>query len=190
MGKVISDVSMSLDGFIAGPNDELDQVHAWMFPATGQMDERDAEVSTQFVRAAGAVVMGRRTFDVGVKENGWSGWVDHPPFRLPVFVPSHDVPPKAAGSMYTFITDGMQSTIERAMGAAGGRNVVVNGGADTIQQCLRAGLLDEMQIHLVPVLLGRGIRLFDRLDDTHFSLERTSVVESPAVTHLRFRVVS
>jgi dihydrofolate reductase len=190
MGKVVLDMSMSLDGFIAGPNDDLERVHNWMFPASRDVAERDAEVVDEMFRTTGAVVMGRRTFDVGVKENGWSGWVDDPPFQVPIFVPTHHVPDKAAkgGSMFTFVTDGVERAVEQAKAVAGDKNVNVN-GASIAQQCLRADLLDEMHLHLVPVLLGDGIQLFERTGTEHIELERTGLIEVSGVTHLRFRIV-
>jgi dihydrofolate reductase len=111
---------------------------------------------------------------------------------VPVFVLTHhprETVTKEGGTSYTFVTDGIEAALDRARAAAGARNVSVAGGASVAQQCLRAGLLDEIQIHLVPVLLGDGVRLFDALDPERVKLERTRVIDSPTVTHLRYRVV-
>ncbi len=119
------------------------------------------------------------------------GWGDEPPFHVPVFVLTHhaqDPLVKEGGTTFTFVTDGIDSALDQAQAAAGDKDVSIAGGANTIQQFLEAGLLDELQIHLVPLLLGDGVRLFDGLGDV--ALERTRVLESPTgVTHLRFRVV-
>jgi dihydrofolate reductase len=125
--------------------------------------------------------MGRRTFDLGDKENGW---VADPPFKVPMFVPAHDVPDrgvKDAAPTLTFVTDGIDGAVEKARAAAGDRNVVVS-GASTGQQCLRAGQLDELEIHLVPVLLGDGIRLFEPGIE-QVELELIRLLEGPGVTH-------
>jgi dihydrofolate reductase len=120
--------------------------------------------------------------------DGW--WGDDPPFGVPVFVLTHharETVEKQGGTTFTFVTDGPEAALERAREAAGDRNVAVAGGASVVQQYLRAGLLDEIQLHVVPLLLGSGVRLFDGLDP--LQLEGIRVVESPAVTHLKYRVV-
>jgi dihydrofolate reductase len=180
---VVLDMSMSLDGFIAGPNDELDRVHAWM---RGGEPGRGVDVVDELFRTTGAVVMGRRTFDLGDKENGW---VAEPPFEVPMFVPAHDIPDRVArdaAPTLTFVTEGADAAIEKAKAAAGDGNVMVC-GASTGQQCLKAGHLDEMEIHLVHVLLGDGIRLFEPGFEP-VELELARIIES--VTHLRFRLGS
>jgi dihydrofolate reductase len=203
MGKVTVDISMSLDGFIAGPNDgpELglgeggEQLHEWVFGLTswrerhglpGGTTDRDAEILDEAFRDTGAIVLGRRMFDNA------KGWGDDPPFHMPVFVLTHDAREKLTkegGTTFTFVTDGIESALEQARAAAGDKDVSVAGGANTIQQYLNAGLIDEMQIHLVPLMLGGGIRLFDQVDPELVELEGTRVVESPGVTHLKYRVV-
>ncbi len=132
----------------------------------------------------GAMVVGRRTFDIA---NAWQG---HPPGGGPCFVVTHAVPNQwvKAGSPFTFVTDGVASAIHQAQQAAGDKYVAL-GSASIVQQCLQAGLLDEIQVDLVPVLLGDGVRLFDHLGAAPIELERTRVVEAPGVAHLRFRVV-
>jgi dihydrofolate reductase len=203
MGKVTVDISMSLDGFIAGPNDSVERplgeggerLHEWIYDLAswrerhgleGGKTDTDAEVLDESFKSTGAAVVGRRMFDVA------NGWGDNPPFHMPVFVITHEAREKLvkeAGTTFTFVTDGIQSALEQAKAAAGDKDVSVAGGANIIQQYLSAGLLDEIQIHLVPVLLGDGVRLFDHLGTEQIELETTRVIESSGVTHLRFHVV-
>jgi len=202
MGKVLLDISMSLDGFIAGPNDDPERplgdggqrLHDWVF---GGKTERSGtsprtsttgsnrEVMDESFKTTGAVIMGRRWFDIGE-----GPWGDNPPFQVPCFVLTHDAHEKLVkgATTFTFVTDGIESALKQAQAAAGDKNVGV-GGANTAQQYLSAGLLDEIQIHLAPVLLGEGCRLFEHIGTEHIELERTRVIESPGVTHLWFRVV-
>jgi dihydrofolate reductase len=129
--------------------------------------------------------VGRRMFDNA------QGWGDTPPFHVPVFVLTHEAReplPKEGGTTFTFVKDGIESALEQARAAAGNRNVAIGGGANTIQQYLAARLVDELQVHIAPLFLGGGIRLFDELGP-EIELETTRVIESPKVTHLRFRVV-
>jgi dihydrofolate reductase len=204
VGKVTSDMSMSLDGFITGPNDDVenplgdggDRLHQWVYDLaswrephglSGGKTNRDSEVLDEAFKSAGAFVMGRRMFDLGEKH-----WSDNPPFHRPVFVITHngrEELTKEGGTTFTFVTDGIESALEKAQAAAGGKSVSVSGGASIIQQLLKARLLDEIQIHLVPVLLGDGRRLFDEMGTEHIELVSTRVIESDDVTHLRFRVV-
>ncbi len=203
-GKVTADMSMSLDGFITGPNDGVEQplgeggerLHRWLYDlaswrerhgVAGGEDSRDAEVLDEAFRNIGALVMGRRMFDLGEKP-----WGDNPPFHVPVFVVTHrarEQVVKEGGTTFTFITDGIESALRQARAAAGGRDVSIAGGAAVIQQVLRAGLLDEIQVHLVPVLLGGGRPLFEPTGPDQIELESTRVIASPGVTHLRLRVV-
>jgi dihydrofolate reductase len=131
-------------------------------------------------------VLGRRMF-----ENA-DGWGDNPPFHVPVFVLTHEPREQLAkdgGTTFTFVTDGIESALQQAKAAAGEKDVAIAGGANTIQQFLRAGLIDQVQIHIAPLLLGGGIRLFDNLGTGEIEVERTRVIESPNVTHLKFRIV-
>jgi dihydrofolate reductase len=214
MARVICDISTSLDGFIAGPNQTLEQplgeggegLHEWAYGLASFRERHgmdggeagaDDEVVKESLAAQGAVVMGRRMFSGGAgpweddpNADGW--WGDDPPFRVPVFILTHharEPVTKQGGTTFTFVTDGIEAALEQARAAAGDRDVLVAGGADAIQQSLRAGLVDELQIHLVPVLLGDGVRLLDNLGATRAGLELDRVVDSPAVTHLRYRVV-
>jgi dihydrofolate reductase len=201
LGKVILDITMSLDGFIAGPNDGPERplgdggerLFAWYFSGdieyrmpsatmTFKVSPASAEVF-QVVQTIGALVTGRRTFDIA---NAWGG---RHPVDVPVFVVTHTVPPEWVyeGSPFTFVTDGVESAVEQAKVVAGDKTVGV-GAASIAQQCINAGLLDEVQIHLAPVLLGNGIRLFDHLGTEPIELEGTRVIDAPDVTHLIFRV--
>ena len=194
MGSVIADQSVSLDGFSAGPNvrigngmgDGGEQLHEWMWREGGRTG-RGGEVLEDLFEGAGAVVVGRRMFDLGEEP-----WGDDPAFHRPVFVLTHR--PKApvvkqGGTTYTFVTDGLDATLARAREAAGGGDVVVLGGADVIQQCLKGGLLDALHLHLVHLLLGGGTRLFGDLDEASAAFERPRVIDTEGVTHLRFRLV-
>ena len=203
MGKVSTGLSMSLDGFIAGPNDGPERplgeggerLFAWYsggdieyrLPGT-EMVFRVSPQSAELLREAhgrmGAFVTGRRTFDIA---NGWGG---SPPLGVPTFVVTHTVPQEWVyeGSPFTFVTDGVESAVEQAKAVAGDKEVAV-GAASIAQQCIRARLLDEIHVDLAPVLLGGGVRLFDHLDAGPIELERTEVVEGTGVTHLTFRVV-
>ena len=203
MGKVVTGLSMSLDGFIAGPNDGPERplgdggerILAWYFSGdtdyempSGEMTLKVSPVSAELLGEThtrmGAFVTGRRTFDIA---NGWGG---RHPLDVPVFVVTHTVPQEWAyeGSPFTFVTEGVQSAVEQARAVAGDKDVAV-GAASIVQQCIRAGLLEEIHLDLVPVLLGNGVRLFDHLGTGPIELERTRVIEAPGVTHLTFRVV-
>jgi dihydrofolate reductase len=203
MAKVIVSLTTSLDGFIAGPNDRIDPLFNWYFdgdtpiPYYQEAAQRgvpvppftlsraSAEVFQELIDAGGAVVTGRRTYDVA---KAWGGHGPVPGY--PLFIVTHRVPDDVprGESDYTFVTDGVANAIERAKAAAGGGYVSLM-GASVAQQALRAGLLDEIQIHLAPVLLGSGIRLFDHLGTEAIELEPLRVVDAPGVTHLRYRVV-
>jgi dihydrofolate reductase len=214
MARLTLDITMSLDGFIAGPNQSLEQplgeggerLHEWLVRLasfrerhglSGGETNGDTEVVEESLRGTGAVVMGRRMFSGGEgpwegdpRANGW--WGDEPPFHAPVFVLTHhprETVVKQGGTTFTFVTDGIEAALEQARAAAGNKDVAVAGGASVVQQYLKAGLLDELQIHVVPLLLGGGVRLFDQLGTEQVELEGTRVIQSPAVTHLTYRVV-
>src|SRR5919107_3993754 len=190
MTKVIFDMSMSLDGFVKASNatserplgDGGERLHEWAF---GE-DERDREVLAGGVKGSGAIIAGRGTYDDSLPWWGADG--PHPPTR--VFVLTHEAPHALPeGSVYTFVTDGIESALEQAKAAAGDKNVAVMGGAEIGQQFIRAGLIDEISIHLVPVLFGSGTRMFDYLGGEHIQLESAGVIETLEAMHLRFRVV-
>ncbi len=195
MGKVVFENSVSLDGFVAGPNDEVDEVFEWyytgdtpfQFPGLDmqfKISRASAEHLLQRTRNIGAAVTGRRTFDI---THGWSG---NPPGGGPYFVVTHTVPPEwvKPGSPFTFVTDGVESAVRQAKEAASDKDVNIF-SADIMQQCLRAGLMDEIYIDLAPVVIGRGIRLFDNVGDQPIRMERIALVEGTGVTHLGYRVI-
>ena len=191
MSKVIFDISMSLDGFVTASNvrpeeplgDGGQRLHEWAF---GE-NERNRELLAEAVDAVGAVIAGRHTYDLSVP---WWG-ADGPsgPARIPVFVVSNSEPEEVPdGGVYTFV-DRIERALEEAKAAAGDKDVAVMGGADIGQQYIRAGLVDEISIHLVPVLFDGGTRMFEHLGSEHIQLETAGVIETPAATHLRFRIV-
>ena len=214
MGKVVVDISMSLDGFVAGPNPTLEEplgekgeeLHEWVVRTNywrerhgleGGEEDEDSEVIREAFSSVGASVMGRRMFSGGSgpwesdpRSMGW--WGDEPPFHTPVFVLTHHArePEEMEGvTTFFFVTDGIEAAIEQARAAAGEGNVAIGGGANAIQQALAAGLVDELQVHVAPVLLGGGTRLFGEGADP-IRLEATRVLASPRATHLKFNVPS
>jgi dihydrofolate reductase len=217
MPRLTLDISMSLDGFIAGPNQTMEEplgaggegLHEWIIATQpwreshgmeGGETNVDNEVVAERLATLGATVMGRRMFSGGQgpwddDPNADAWWGDEPPFHHPVFVLTHherEPVEKQGGTTYTFVTDGIESALEQARAAAGDKDVTVAGGADVVQQYLAAGLFDEIQLHVAPVLLGGGVRLFDGpVPDAPRALERIRVVESPSgVTHVKYRAGS
>src|SRR3954452_7360740 len=212
MAELRLDISMSLDGFVAGPNQTLEQplgeggedLHQWAFAVASWREMHglpggetgvDDEVAQEGLRNAGATVMGRRMFSGG--EGRWEDdpnadawWGDEPPFHHPVFVLTHhERAPlvKDGGTTFTFVTDGIESALGQARAAAGERDVAVAGGAEVAPQYLRAGVVDEMPVHLAPGLLGSGASLFGDLG-TDLRLKLKSVLEAPLATHLSYEV--
>ena len=195
MGKVISSFTMSVDGFIAEPNNAVQRLFKWYysgntpFPLPGtnmvfKMSPTSAELFQQYFDTTGAVVTGRGDFDAS---NAWGG---KPPFDVPFFILTH-IPPHEwvkEGSQFTFVTDGVVNALEQAKRVAGDKNILV-GGSKVTQQCIKAGLLDEIHIELASILLGDGISLFSHLGIKPVELERYLVAEGTDVTHLRFRIV-
>ncbi|WML81007.1 dihydrofolate reductase family protein [Streptomyces sp. VNUA74] len=202
---VTADLAITLDGYVAGPNvsrdnpggDGAGRIFDWIHTLAswrerqgmaGGDENRDSELVREWFDATGAVVMGRTMYDLGEEF-----WGDNPPFRTPVFVLTHRPRPtlvKEGGTTFHFVTEGIHSALERARAAAGDRNVDIGGGADTVRQYLAAGLVDELQLHVVPVLLGGGLRLFEGLGDAgRRDLEQVGAVETPLATHLKYRFV-
>lgn len=191
MGKVSFNISMSLDGFINGPDVTAEEglgkggerLHDWAFKG----DERNREVLAS-AHELGAIIAGRRTYDLSVPWWGADGPTGE--LRVPVFVVTHSVPDDVPdGGVYTFVTGGIEEALEQAKAAAGDKGVSVMGGASTGRQYLTAGLLDEIAIHLVPVLLGGGTRMFEEGEEQR-QLELVDVVDTPLATHLRYRVLA
>jgi dihydrofolate reductase len=210
MSQVIADISVSLDGFVAGPNQSVEhplgeggeRLHEWVFPTDhwrrqhgteGGEKGPDNEVAGEIMQGIGAFIMGRNMFGPGRGEwdESWRGWWgEDPPYHVPVFVLTHhprDPLPMEGGTTFHFVTDGIESALEQARAAAGDSDVSIAGGAAAVQQYLAAGLLDELHLHIVPVVLGAGERLLENVGDP--TLEPVKVVASPAATHVKYRVV-
>jgi dihydrofolate reductase len=211
VAKLRFQISVSADGFVAGPNPSEEeplgeggeQLHEWVIKLAAWRRSHGREggevnASTPVMEEAldnvGAVVMGRNMFGGGPGpwgEDPWGGWWgDEPPFHSPVFVLTHHErePLEKVGTTFTFVTDGIESALEQAKQAAGGKDVSLGGGADVAQQYLVAGLIDELDLNLVPVLLGGGTRLFDNLAGADVTLEQVRAIEAPGVTHIKYRV--
>lgn len=209
MAKLTAQISISLDGFVAGPDQGLDnpigvggmRLHQWLFATHawhamhgGQGGEHtpDSDVVRNVDTNVGAYMMGRNMFGPGrgAWDLSWRGWWgESPPYHKPVFVLTHHPREPLSmdgGTTFTFVTDGIQSALEQARAAAAGRDVMIAGGAQTIQQYLAAELLDELWLHIVPVVLGAGERLLENVGDPR--LEPLEVTASPAVTHIRYRI--
>jgi dihydrofolate reductase len=199
MSKVTCQIAMSLDGYVAGADQSTDdplgiggeRLHEWMFAA--EPHPVDAEITARLLDGNGAYVMGRNMFGPirGAWEGDWRGWWgEDPPYHTPVFVLTHH--PRvsvemAGGTTFHFVTEGLDVALERAREAAGEGDVCIGGGASTVNQVLAAGQLDELQLHIAPIVLGAGERLFVDVGDP--ALEVIDAVTSPAVTHVRYRVV-
>jgi dihydrofolate reductase len=182
MGRVILDMSMSLDGFAAGPNGEDGGLNDWFFSASGP----SRQVIEESIASTGAIVMGRRSYEAGDEAEGFA---DTPYDAAHIVLTSRPPARAPQGKVaFTFVTDGIAGALERAQAAAGERNVAVGGGPTTAQGFVEAGVLDEVQVHLVPVLLGEGIRLFGQAGG-RLALAPIRVVEAPDATHLRYRVL-
>jgi dihydrofolate reductase len=198
---VTADLAISLDGYIAGPHVTLDNpggdgaepLFEWIHSLaswrerqgmTGGEDNRDSDLMREWFDATGAVVMGRMMYDTGEEF-----WGDNPPFRTPVFVLTHRPRPalvKEGGTTFTFVSDGIHSALDQAKAVAGDRNVDIAGGASTVQQYLRTGLIDELQLHVVPALLAEGLRLFDGVGPGR-RIQPVRVVDTPLAVHLKYR---
>jgi dihydrofolate reductase len=215
MSKLRCHISISLDGFVAGPNQSEEnplgeggeRLHEWVFSLAawrqlhglqgGEVNE-SARIVEESRENIGAGVMGRNMF--GPVSGGpwgdeqWTGWWgDDPPYHYPVFILTHhprDPVEMKGGTTFHFVTDGIESALELARDAAGGKDVMLWGGAQVVNQYLAAGQLNELELHVVPVLLGDGARLFDSLGAAHVQLEQVRAVEAPGVTHLKYTVVT
>jgi dihydrofolate reductase len=209
MNSVTCQISISLDGFVAGPNQSMEdpigaggmRLHEWVFATSSWREQHgleggdrnvDAEVVEGLVKDVGAYVMGRKMFGGGdgAWDETWTGWWgEEPPFHVPVFVLTHHAREPLSmqgGTTFTFVTDGIESALEQARAGAGDKDVAIAGGASAVQQYLDAGLLDELYLHIVPIVLGSGERLLENIGDPTF--EPVEVVASPAVTHVKYRV--
>jgi dihydrofolate reductase len=210
MSRVTCQLSISLDGYAAGPDQSVEdpigkggmRLHEWAFATdswraqhgqAGGERSADSEVAAGLMTGLGAFIMGRRMFGGGDGpwDLGWRGWWgEDPPYHTPVYVLTHE--PREplemqGGTTFHFVTDGIESALDQARAAAGEQDVSIAGGASTVQQYLAAGLLDELYLHIVPIVLGAGERLLEGVGDPR--LEPVEVVASPAVTHVRYRVL-
>jgi dihydrofolate reductase len=207
-------VSVSLDGFVAGPNPSEEhplgeggmQLHEWVIKLAawrrphgreGGETNASSTVVEESLDNVGATIMGRKMFGGGPGpwgEEPWEGWWgDDPPFHTPVFVLTHherEPLMKEGGTTFTFVTNGIESALMQAKDAADGKDVSLGGGADVAQQYLGAGLIDELQLNVVPILLGEGTRLFDNISVSDLGLEQIQVIEAPGVAHLKYRVTA
>lgn len=192
MGNVILDISVSLDGFITAANPRMEAptgdggqvITEWAF---GGENDVNRKFLADSVADLGAIICGRRTYDTSVPWWGANGPTGSA--RRSIFVVTHEAPKESPeNGVYTFVTQGIEAALAKAKAVAGDKYVAVMGGANIAQQYLKAGLLDEIQLHLVPVLFGSGTRLFDHQGSDHIRLEPVSVLETPSVTHLRYQV--
>ncbi|MHC3474390.1 dihydrofolate reductase family protein [Streptomyces sp. 7R007] len=202
MSEVIARLAMSLDGYVAGPQSGREhplgiggeRLHTWVYGLrtfrrmqgmTGGTGGPDDDLIAEHVARPGAVVMGH-----GMYITGEVPWGDSPPFHAPVFIVTHcprEPVVKQGGTTYHFVTEGPAKALELAREAAAGKDVSLAGGADLVQQFIRDGWLDELLLHVVPVMIGGGRRLFDNLGDQHIEWSKTLVLDSPEVTHIRLR---
>ena len=212
MTKLRLNITMSLDGYVAGPNQSVrdplgeggEQLHEWAF-AVRTFRERhgmeggeigpDDDIVKEYFQNVGATIMGRHMFGGGNGPWGdepWNGWWgEDPPFHMPVFVLTHHVRDSIemqGGTTFHFVTDGIHAALQRAKDAARGKDITLGGGADVAQQYLNAGLIDEMEIHIVPLLLGDGARLFDNTGGRQVGYECIRVTNSPSVSHYKYRL--
>ncbi len=192
MGKVVFVMSMSLDGYVAGPNVRLEEpmgeggmvLHDWISDTS---DPRNQEVLTQGISSIGAVITGRRTYDTSLQ--GWGADGPTGDARVPVFVVSHSKPDDVpANGVYTF-ADSIEAALSQAQATAGAKDMTVMGGANIAQQFFKANLIDEIEIQLIPVILNGGVRLFEHIGSEQIKLENVKAVQTAAATHLHFRVV-
>ncbi len=209
MGSVNCHISMSLDGFVAGPEQSPEnpigkggmRLHQWAFATASWREQHgqqggerapDSDVIDEVLDGVGAHVMGRRMFGGGAGpwDESWRGWWgEEPPFHAPVFVLTHHPREPLAmrgGTTFTFVTGGIQAALDQARAAAGAKHVAIAGGASAVQQFLTAGMLDELYLHIVPFILGAGERLLENVGDP--TLEPVKVIDSPGVTHIKYRI--
>jgi dihydrofolate reductase len=192
MSTVYFDLSISLDGYVAGPNvtlsnplgDDGERLHDWMF--VGRSAEQARTFEEDVFAPCGAMLMGRTMLDVGIEP-----WGEEPTFHMPVFILTHrphEPVVKLGGTTYYFVTTGLADALEQARAAAGGKDIVIAGGANLVRQCLAAGMVQEFRLHLVPVVLGGGVRLFDGVAPFTAEPAASCVLDSHGVTHLHYRM--
>jgi dihydrofolate reductase len=212
MTKLKLNISMSVDGYVAGPNQSVEhplgeggeQLHEWMFVTRtfraihgteGGETGQDDEIAAELFQNVGAIIMGRHMFGGGDGpwgDNPWRGWWgENPPYHMPVFVLTHHAREPLemeGGTTFYFVTEGIHPALDRAKEAARGKDISLAGGANVAQQYLKSGLIDEMDIHVVPLLLGDGARLFDNTGARQTAYDCVRVVNSPSVSHYKYRL--
>lgn len=212
MSSLRFNITISLDGYVAGPRQSVthplgeggEALHKWAFAVRtfrelhgmeGGATGPDDAIAAESLQNIGATIMGRHMFGGGDGPWGdkpWMGWWgENPPFHTPVFVLTHHARESLemqGGTTFHFVTEGIHVALDRARNAAAGKDVALGGGADAAQQYLKAGLIDEMEIHVVPVLLGDGTRLFDNMDGRQTAYDCIRVVSSPSVSHFKYRL--
>jgi dihydrofolate reductase len=192
MSTVYFDLSISLDGYVAGPNvtlsnplgDDGERLHDWMF--VGRSAEQARTFEEDVFAPCGAMLMGRTMLDVGIEP-----WGEEPTFHMPVFVlthRAHEPVAKLGGTTYHFVTTGLADALEQARAAADDKDIVIGGGANLVRQCLAAGIVEEFRLHLVPLVLGDGTRLFDGVAPFTAQAAASSGLDSHGVTHLHYRM--
>src|SRR5262245_36299364 len=210
MTKLRLNITMSLDGYVAGPNQSVmhplgqggEQLHDWAFATrtframhgmVGGATGPDDDIAAEYFQNIGATIMGRHMFGGGDgpwEDHPWNGWWgENPPFHMPVFVLTHharDSLEMQGGTTFHFVTEGIHAALQRARDVGQGKDIILGGGANVAQQYLKAGLIDEMEIHIVPVLLGDGARLFDNTDRRQTAYECIRVVNSPSASHYKY----
>ncbi len=211
MSRLRFSISMSLDGYVAGPNQSMkdplgeggEQLHGWVIETRGWRQTHgmeggttgtDDDIGAEMFRHVGATIMGRHMFGGGTgpwPEPAWNGWWgEDPPFHMPVLVLTHharDPVEMKGGTTFHFVTDGIRAALDQATAAAGGKDILLAGGGDVICQYMKAGLIDEMDIHMVPILLGGGARLFGDTGGQQTAYEPIRVAASPTVGHFKYR---
>src|SRR3982074_118313 len=210
MNLVTCHISISLDGFVAGPNQSMEnpigeggmRLHQWLFETASWREQHgeeggahtaDSDMVRGLFKHVGAYIMGRKMFGGGDGpwDETWTGWWgEDPPYHVPVFVLTHhprEPLSMQGGTTFTFVTDGIESALEQARTAAGDDDVAIAGGASAVQQYLAAGMLDELYLHVVPIVLGAGERLLVNVGDP--VLRPVNVIASPAVTHVKYRIL-
>jgi len=206
MSKIFFSIGLSLDGFMAGVNggpknplgDGGINIHDWMFKQKaflqrlnlegGDTNNRDNDIIEEIFNRSGAYIMGKRMFD-----EGETNWPENAPFRAPVYVVTNrqrDPWVRKGGTTFYFVNDGIESALQKAKQAAGNKDISISGGADIIQQYLNAELVDEFIIHVAPIMLCNGVRLFEKIEKRKFSLEIIEAVSSTLVTHLKYKVIN
>jgi dihydrofolate reductase len=206
MAKVFVDLGISLDGYIAGPNggaknplgDNGLKIHEWMFNQKsfrdhlgmqgGETNNKDNDIIENIFNRIGANIMGKKMFI-----EGEANWPENAPFHCPVYILTHQSREpweRPGGTTFYFTNENIESVLSKAKTAAGNKDVRISGGADAVRQYLNAGLVDELTLHVAPILLGKGVQLFEKIDNKKFSLEISEAISSPAVTHLFYNVIN